>query len=62
MSNELALFQGTAERLGSSAICVVSGGEKDAATEEIEVGAAVHLALDQLELVDLTFRLTAAPR
>jgi hypothetical protein len=39
--------------LGSSALCVVAGSEKDATTEQIEVGASVHLALDQLELVDL---------
>ena len=47
-------------RFGSSALCVVLGSEEDATAEEIEVGAAVHLALDQLELVDLAFRLTAA--
>jgi hypothetical protein len=40
---------------------VVSGSEEDATAEEIEVGSAVHLTLDQLELVDLAFRLTAAP-
>jgi hypothetical protein len=48
--------------LGSSALYVVSGSEQHATAEEIEVGSAVHLALDQLELVDLAFRLTAAPR
>jgi hypothetical protein len=39
-----------------------SGSEQHATAEEIEVGSAVHLALDQLELVDLAFRLTATPR
>src|SRR4051794_17545899 len=47
---------------GSPAVCVDSSGEEDTATEQIEVGASVHLALDQLELVDLAFRLSAAPR
>jgi hypothetical protein len=38
-----------------------SGGEEDAAADKIEVSASIHLALDEFELVDLTFRLTAAP-
>ncbi len=38
-----------------------SGGEEDAAADKIEVSASIHLALDEFELVDLTFGLTAAP-
>jgi hypothetical protein len=38
-----------------------SGGEKDAATKEIEVGSAVYLPLHHLELGDLTFGLSIAP-
>lgn len=29
--------------------------------QQVEVGASIHLALDELQLVDLTFRLSAAP-
>jgi hypothetical protein len=41
---------------------VDSGGEEDAAAQEIEAGASVHLAFDQLELVDLPLCLSTAPR
>jgi hypothetical protein len=41
---------------------VDSSGEEDTAAQKIEAGALVHLALDQLELVDLSLRLSAAPR
>jgi hypothetical protein len=34
---------------------------EQAQTEEIEVGAAVHLPLEQLQLVDLALGLTIAP-
>ena len=47
---------------GSPAVYVDSSGEEDTAAQEIEVGASVHLTLDQLELVDLPLRLSAAPR
>jgi hypothetical protein len=45
---------GSVARLGSSALY--------ATAEQIEVGASVHLALDQRKLVNLALRLTAAPR
>jgi hypothetical protein len=38
-----------------------SGGKQDTASQQIEAGTAVRLSLEQLELVDLAFRLTAAP-
>jgi hypothetical protein len=41
---------------------VDSGSEEDTAAQEVEAGASVHLALDQLELVDLPLCLSAAPR
>jgi hypothetical protein len=49
---------------GSDAILVVSGltGTGDTGLEEVEVSSAVHLALHELELGDLTFRLTIRPR
>jgi hypothetical protein len=39
-----------------------SGGEKDAATKEIEVGSAVYLPFHHLELGNLAFGLSIAPR
>ena len=47
---------------GSPALCVDSGSEEDTAAQEVEAGASVHLALDQLEPVDLPLGLSAAPR
>ena len=47
---------------GSPAVCVDSGSEEDTAAQEVEAGASIHLALDQLELVDLPLCLSAAPR
>jgi hypothetical protein len=39
-----------------------SGSLEHPPSEEIEVGSAVHLPFEQLQLVDLAFSLTIAPR
>jgi hypothetical protein len=38
-----------------------SGSQEHAPSEEIEIGSAVHLPLEQLQLVDLALSLTIAP-
>ena len=38
-----------------------SGSEQDTASQQLEAGTTVRLPLEQLELVDLTFGLAAAP-
>jgi hypothetical protein len=38
------------------------GFMEDSQPEQIEVGSAVHLSLDELESVDLSFDWTVAPR
>jgi hypothetical protein len=50
-----------------SNICVslrvrISGGIADAQTQQIEVGAAVHRSLDELQAMDLPLDRAAAPR
>ncbi len=41
---------------------VVLGGEQHATAQQLEAGTAVHLALEELELRDLTFGLGVTPR
>src|SRR4051794_16626643 len=47
---------------GSGALSVqASGGIEEALLQQVELGAAVHLALQDLEAVDLAFGLAVAP-
>ena len=42
--------------------CRWSGGIEEALLQQVELGAAVHLALEHLEAVDLALGLAVAPR
>jgi hypothetical protein len=56
-----AFPQGWCKSRSRSSRCRWRVGQ-DAGTEEFETGMPVHLALDRLESVDLSFDLTGAPR